>query len=115
MAEGIKISEFDEAETLQDGCCFPVVSDGVNKRITKATLFDLFKNEMKTFILETYFPIGKIYLTLGNENPATLFGGTWERQYMYTTSLGGNYNNNPVRWKDPREDSNRVFAWKRTA
>lgn len=29
MAEGIRISEFEEAETLQDGSCFPVVSEGI--------------------------------------------------------------------------------------
>ena len=40
MAEGIRISEFEEAETLQDGSCFPVVSKCLNKRITKSTLFN---------------------------------------------------------------------------
>ena len=44
MAQGIKITELEEAETLQDGNCFPVVSEGINKRITKANLFNLFKN-----------------------------------------------------------------------
>lgn len=38
MAEGIKISELEEVETLQDGCCFPVVSEGTNKKITKKNL-----------------------------------------------------------------------------
>lgn len=27
MADGIKISELAEIETLQDGCCFPVISE----------------------------------------------------------------------------------------
>lgn len=112
MAEGIRISEFEEAETLQDGSCFPVVSKGINKRITKATLFDLFKNEMKnemkSFILETYYPIGALYLTMGNENPGTLFGGTWEKAKMY--ALDG-----AVYWKKPtHSDEYDVKAWKRT-
>lgn len=116
MAEGIRISEFEEAETLQDGCCFPVVSEGVNKRITKSTLFNLFKNEMKTFILETYFPVGALYLTMGDEDPATLFGGTWEKSKMYATSDGGNADNNPIRWKYPKDrDNYSIKAWKRTA
>lgn len=109
MAEGIRISEFEEAETLQDGSCFPVVSKGINKRIAKATLFDLFKNEMKTFILETYFPVGHIYLTMGDENPGTLFGGTWEKSEM-TTPSGGK-----VRWKNNQLQSHIIKAWKRTA
>lgn len=109
MAEGIRISEFEEAETLQDGSCFPVVSEGMNKRITKATLFDLFKNEMKSFILETYYPIGALYLTVGNENPGTLFGGTWEKSNMYVTDVYFVY------WKKLNySDSHNVIAWKRT-
>lgn len=108
MAEGIRISEFEEAETLQDGSCFPVVSEGMNKRITKATLFDLFKNEMKSFILETYYPIGALYLTMGNENPGTLFGGTWEKAKMYVTGAA-------VYWKNRvNSDAYDVKAWKRT-
>lgn len=31
---GIKISELDETSTLKDGCCFPIVQDGVNKKIS---------------------------------------------------------------------------------
>ena len=120
MAEGIRISEFEEAETLQDGSCFPVVSKGINKRITKATLFDLFKNEMKnemkTFILETYYPVGALYLTMGNENPGTLFGGTWEKSNMYAVPVGsgGNDNTNPIKWKYGRNDKYIIIAWKRT-
>lgn len=38
MAEGIKISEMEQVTTLEDGCCFPVVSNGENKKITKKDL-----------------------------------------------------------------------------
>ena len=108
MAEGIRISEFEEAETLQDGSCFPVVSEGINKRITKATLFDLFKNEIKGFILETYYPIGALYITMGNENPGTLFGGTWEKSNLKA-------GNDAVYWKYAvHSTANDVKAWKRT-
>lgn len=37
MAEK-KISELETATNLQDGCCFPLVSDGVTKKVTFATL-----------------------------------------------------------------------------
>lgn len=85
MAEGIKISEFDEAETLQDGCCFPIVSDGENKRITKRNLFNQFVNNFpmngfKSTIRNMFFPVGsKISSTT---NPANFIGGTWSSQSM---------------------------------
>lgn len=40
MAEGVKISEMEQVSTLEDGCCFPVVSNGVNKKITKKRLWE---------------------------------------------------------------------------
>lgn len=41
MAEGIKISEMEQVATLEDGCCFPVVSNGENKKITQKNLYSL--------------------------------------------------------------------------
>lgn len=38
MADGIKISEFEQIERLQEGCCLPVVSNNENKRITFSNL-----------------------------------------------------------------------------
>lgn len=35
---GIKISELDPVNELFDGCCFPIVQNGVTKKVTKATL-----------------------------------------------------------------------------
>ena len=36
--------------------------------------------QLKTLILQTVFPVGSIYTTTNNTNPATLFGfGTWEQ------------------------------------
>lgn len=39
---GIKISELDETTNLENGCCFPVVSDGINKKIT----FEALENQI---------------------------------------------------------------------
>lgn len=46
MAEGQKISEMTEINTLQDGCCFPVLSNGANKRIAFVNLVENIKNEL---------------------------------------------------------------------
>lgn len=36
--EGVKISELEPVDELYDGCCFPIVQNGVTKKVTKATL-----------------------------------------------------------------------------
>lgn len=40
MADGIKISEMEQITTLEDGCYFPVVSNGENKKISKKDLLN---------------------------------------------------------------------------
>lgn len=51
MADGIKISELPEISTLQDGCCFPVISEiGGSMQNVKIKKVDLEKN----LILEVY-------------------------------------------------------------
>ena len=35
------------------------------------------QNVIKKIVLDTYYPIGKIYITVGNENPNETIGGTW--------------------------------------
>lgn len=37
-SSGVKISELEPVDTLFDGCCFPIVQNGVTKKVTKATL-----------------------------------------------------------------------------
>lgn len=47
---------------------------------------DDLKNVIKKVVLDTYFPIGSLYLTVGNENPNTTIGGTWSKisgYYLY--------------------------------
>lgn len=35
------------------------------------------QNVIKKIVLNTYYPVGKIYITVGNENPNETIGGTW--------------------------------------
>lgn len=35
--------------------------------------------EMLSHILETIYPVGSVYISVNNVNPADLFGGTWEQ------------------------------------
>ena len=37
------------------------------------------ENVIKKVVLDTYFPVGSLYLTVGSENPNTTIGGTWVR------------------------------------
>lgn len=48
MAEGIKISEMEQVYELEDSCCFPVVSYGANKKITKEDLFGTIPSDIST-------------------------------------------------------------------
>ena len=36
------------------------------------------QNYIKKLVLDTYFPVGSIYLSVTTTNPGTRFGGTWE-------------------------------------
>lgn len=38
------------------------------------------ENLIKKIVLDTYFPIGSIYLSTSTDNPGSRFGGTWELQ-----------------------------------
>ena len=37
------------------------------------------ENVIKKVVLDTYFPVGSLYLTVGSENPNNTIGGTWIR------------------------------------
>lgn len=52
MAEGIKISEMEQVTTLKEGCCFPVISDGTNKRITQKDLYSLMTSDLQKQITD---------------------------------------------------------------
>lgn len=36
------------------------------------------QNLIKKIVLDTYFPVGSIYLSTSKTNPGTIFGGTWK-------------------------------------
>lgn len=44
------------------------------------------QNVIKKVVLDTYYPVGSLYLTVGSENPNTTIGGTWTKlsgYYLY--------------------------------
>lgn len=47
MAEGIKISEFESINELQEACCLPTISNGQNRKITYGALRNQLINELK--------------------------------------------------------------------
>ena len=49
-------------------------------------------NAIKSATLDTYYPVGSIYMTINNVNPANLFGGTWEQiKDKFLLSAGDTY------------------------
>ena len=42
-----------------------------------ASIDNLFKNSLKTLILNTFYPVGSIYMSTSSTNPSNTFGGTW--------------------------------------
>ena len=44
------------------------------------------QNVIKKVVLDTYFPVGSLYLTVGSEDPNSTIGGTWTKlsgYYLY--------------------------------
>ena len=44
------------------------------------------QNVIKKVVLDTYYPIGKLYLSVGNDDPNKTIGGTWTKlsgYYLY--------------------------------
>lgn len=39
------------------------------------------QNIIKKVVLDTYFPVGKTYITMGDEDPNKTIGGTWVKIY----------------------------------
>ena len=51
------------------------------------------QNLIKKIVLDTYYPIGKLYLSVGNEDPNNTIGGTWVKisgYYLYADTSVNN-------------------------
>lgn len=52
------------------------------------------QNVIKKVVLDTYYPIGSIYISVNETNPGTLFGGTWEQiKDRFLLACGDTYTN----------------------
>lgn len=60
---GVKISELNEATSVQNSDVLPIVQNGETKKISAVNLI---------------YPVGSIYMSVNSTNPESLFGGTWE-------------------------------------
>lgn len=67
------------------------------------------RDVIKKVVLDTYFPVGSLYLTVGNENPNNTIGGTWTKlsgYYLYAdtsinnTSYTGKHTQSHILTKD---------------
>lgn len=57
--------------------------------MAKLKISDDLQNIIKQVVLDTYYPIGKTYITMGNEDPNKTIGGTWVKisgGYIYAAS-----------------------------
>lgn len=48
------------------------------KLMAKLKISSDLQNLIKNIVRDTYYPIGKMYITMGNEDPNETIGGTWE-------------------------------------
>lgn len=49
-------------------------------------------NQINSDLLEKVYPVGSVYISVNNENPGNIFGGTWERFANGRTLVGVNEN-----------------------
>ena len=67
------------------------------KKLIQTDLQDLestFQDVIKNVVLNTYFPVGSLYMTTGNEDPNISIGGTWEQiKDRFLLACGDTYTN----------------------
>ena len=71
--------------------------ENVIKKLIQTDLQDLestFQDVIKNVVLNTYFPVGSLYMTTGNEDPNISIGGTWEQiKDRFLLACGDTYAN----------------------
>lgn len=73
-----KISELDSAASVTSGDVLPIVQDGETKKVEISK------------ILDKVYPVGSIYISILDTNPATFFGGVWQPFGQGRTLVGLN-------------------------
>ena len=67
----------DNVETAIDANVAEKVDASISELIYEA-LDDTIIDDIKSELLDATYPVGSIYMSMNNTNPASLFGGTWE-------------------------------------
>lgn len=69
---------FDFGKTIVEAIV-EITKSLINKQqITETNVTNMI-NEAMTHVTDITYPVGSIYMSVSNENPATIFGGVWER------------------------------------
>ena len=71
--------------------------ENVIKKLIQNDLQDMentFQDVIKNVVLNTYFPVGSLYMTTGTEDPNISIGGTWEQiKDRFLLACGDTYSN----------------------
>lgn len=55
------------------------------------------RDDLVSFVLEAVYPVGAVYISTTNVNPATLFGGTWTQlKDRFLVGAGDSYTNGNI-------------------
>ena len=54
-------------------------TEATNYRVVHAGNLDEINTHLNTYLLDSIYPVGSIYMSVNNVSPATFLGGTWER------------------------------------
>lgn len=83
-----EVDIIDDGIPLSDNTKMYIDTEYTFRQIYLSRLFDWIKGKMTL----TIYPVGSVYMTFSEDNPADTFGGTWEKiQSRFLLGSGDNY------------------------